>query len=75
MPHKAKLELIDVHDPTHRKAIRITGMDLSADLIATLDGVSCYQVKAWCILLYPSRNRDSESVCQGVERRLGVYRS
>ena len=75
MPYKPHLELIDVNCPTHPKAIRLTGMDLSADVIATLDGIGCYQVKIWSILLYPQPGRNADEVCRLVEQRLGVYRS
>lgn len=75
MPQQPTIELIRDRQMGGRPAIRVTGLSLSPDVIAALDGVAAYQVTAHETLLYPSRARDCETVCQRVEKALGVTRS
>lgn len=64
-------------DPRYnmRWVIRVDGVHLSPDTIRSLNGISAFESRANYTLLFPTNGRDCESICQGVERRLGVVRS
>lgn len=58
-----------------RYVIRVEGVPLTADAIRSLDGISAFEQRNGYTLLFPSNGHDCESICQGVERQLGVFRS
>lgn len=75
MPPEKKIKLYQ--DPRYnmRWVIRVDGVHLSPDTIRSFDGISAFESRANYTLLFPTNGRDCESICQGVERRLGLRRA
>ncbi|NLH06995.1 MAG: hypothetical protein GX484_05260 [Chloroflexi bacterium] len=75
MPPQKNIKLYQ--DPRYgmRWVIRVDGVPLTADAIRRLDGISAFEPRNGYLLLFPCAGRDCESICQDVEKALGVFRS